>query len=386
MRILFAGDMAFKYFDEFPGTEKAYKTFGETAEVFSEYDFSVLNLENVLGNTDDFEPIIKSGPNLISEDDYIEYVDALKPSAVGMANNHSLDYGDGALYHTVQLLKDRNYQVFGVGENIEEAYKPAVFEKDGIKVAIIGVCENEFGIAEKNSPGTAGYRLGRVSRSIADAKEKGMLPIIYFHGGNEFNPFPSPGKVELYRHFIELGAKAVIAMHTHCPQGYEIYAGCPIVYSMGNFFFYKDKNENTLPSWYYGYMTVLDITDNEITLDVIPYRFDKYNHTLLSGKDKEKFMKNLDELSRPIQDEDKLQSLFDAWSVMWGIDRYMLSVVSTEETRKGGAEENKATKNVFSCEAHNELLINSYKILYDESRKKAETDIKAIEYYQNVEI
>ena len=41
MKILFAGDMAFKYFDEFPGKEKAFETFSETAKVFSEYDFSV---------------------------------------------------------------------------------------------------------------------------------------------------------------------------------------------------------------------------------------------------------------------------------------------------------------------------------------------------------
>lgn len=386
MKILFAGDMAFKYFDEFPGKEKAYETFRETAKVFSECDFSILNLENVFGEENDYDPIIKSGPNLISEDNYIDYIDALNPSAVGMANNHSLDYGNDALQHTINLLKERQYQVFGVGENIEEAYKPAVFEKDGINVAVVGVCENEFGIAEKNAPGTAGYRLSRVSRAIAEAEKNGMIPIIYFHGGNEFNPFPSPGKVELYRHFIDMGAKAVIAMHTHCPQGYEIYSGCPIVYSMGNFFFYKDKNINYIPSWYYGYMTVLDITRDKISLDVIPYSYDKYIHTPLSGEEKERFLKYIDDLNKPIQDEDRLQSLFDAWSVMWGIERYMLCVVSNDEMRHGGAEENKATKNVFSCEAHNELLINSYKILYDGRRKEAEKEIETIEYFQHMQM
>ena len=70
--------------------------------------------------------------------------------------------------------------------------------------------------------------------------------------------FPSPAKTELYRHFVDLGARAVIAMHTHCPQGYEIYNGCPIIYSMGNFFFPLTRNR--ISTWDIGYMTMLDIT------------------------------------------------------------------------------------------------------------------------------
>lgn len=68
--------------------------------------------------------------------------------------------------------------------------------------------------------------------------------------------------MELYRHFIDLGAEAVIAMHTHCPQGYEFYNGKPIVYSMGNFFFPHKKDKEK--SWYHGYMSELDISRDGI--------------------------------------------------------------------------------------------------------------------------
>ena len=53
------------------------------------------------------------------------------------------------------------------------------------------------------------------------------------------------GKTELYRHFIDIGAAAVIAMHTHCPQGYEIYNGAPIVYSKG--VAVRDNSPKTAP-------------------------------------------------------------------------------------------------------------------------------------------
>ena len=105
---------------------------------------------------------------------------------------------------TMKLLKQKGYVTIGAGKNIDEAYEPAILEKDGVRVAVIAVCENEPGIAEEHQAGSAGYSLSRVSNAIWEAKERGELPIIFFHGGNEYNPFPSPGKTELYRHFVDI--------------------------------------------------------------------------------------------------------------------------------------------------------------------------------------
>ena len=259
MKILFAADMSFNYVPNLPSAAEAAGVMRETAAYFRRADFSVINLENIFGDPADHTPIEKSGPNLISHEGFCAYLDALKPTVVGLANNHGGDYGESALLQTAALLKKKGYTVIGAGKNAGEAYRPAILEKDGVRVAVIAVCENEFGCAGRNSAGTAGYHLTRLTKAILSAKEAGMLPIVYFHGGNEYNPFPSPGKVALYRHFIDLGARAVIAMHTHCPQGYEWYEGCPIVYSMGNFFF-PSEGENTPPGikaiWFVWIWTV----------------------------------------------------------------------------------------------------------------------------------
>lgn len=386
MNILFASDMSFNYFLKFPGNDAVMQTMGETRKIFSAADFSVVNLENIFGEESCFEPIVKSGPNLISSDEFISYIDVLNPTAVGMANNHCGDYGAGAIRHTVKLLKERQYRVFGAGENIEEAYKPTIFEKDGIKVSVTAVCENEFGIAAENSPGAAGYSLAKVAKNISSSREQGMIPVIYFHGGNERNPFPSPGKVELYRHFIDMGAKAVIAMHTHCPQGFETYRGCPIIYSMGNFFFPKPPEAAVLPSWNYGYMTMLNITQEDISFDILPYHFDMNSHTMLKNAEKEDFLKYMSVLNAPIADENRLKSLFDGWCVISGLDGYIKSVNYSDETEKGGAEAVVHIKNIFSCEAHNELIKNSLNILYGGRRGDAEAQIETITRLQNMEI
>lgn len=382
MKLLFAADMSFNYFDAFPGKKQAVEAMAEAAALFRKADYSMVNLENIFGNKEEGEPIIKSGPNLISEDSFGEYVYALKPDIVGMANNHTKDYGEGAMFHTMQLLAERGYTCIGAGHNLEEAYRPAKISKDGVHVAVIAVCENEFGIATENQSGTAGYRLGRVSAAIKSALKEGYKPIIYFHGGNERNPFPSPGKVELYRHFIDLGAEAVIAMHTHCPQGYEFYLGKPIVYSMGNFFFPTTKQMEK--SWFYGYMSELELTKQGVRLEIYPYKFDFEKLTMLQGEEKSEFLKYMQCLCEPIGNEDKLQQLFDSWCLTQGY-AIILTRYKEELFADGHAFEVKGLKNLFNCEAHNELMKNTFMMLFESRMEEARPGVERIKKLQNME-
>jgi len=383
MKVLFAADMSFNYMDAVPKNGEAMRIMTKTAEIFRKADYSIVNLENIFGNKEDYEPIPKSGPNLIANDKYIEYIDILNPTAVGLANNHSRDFGDGAFFHTMDMLKKRGYQLCGAGENVQKAYEPAIFDDGTTKVHIIAVCENEFGTATKTSAGTAGFSLGRVTDAINKALSDCAEPVIYFHGGNEQNPFPSPGKRELYRHFVDLGARAVIAMHTHCPQGYEIYNGCPVIYSMGNFFFPHTKSHNT--TWNMGYMTMLDITKENLSVEIIPYTFDMDKHTPLEGEKKDNFMKYLSELSDAISDEDKILELFEAWCTMIGIGAYIRHVSFCEEMYDD-AWKVSPVKNIFSCEAHAELMKHTFRLIHEGRVDAAKKLVPYIEKMRNVKL
>ena len=384
MRILFAADMSLNFIPAIEDRAAVEAIMGDTAQVFRSSDFSVVNQENIFGSEDAYSPIVKSGPNLISDPSTAAFLDVLAPTVVGFANNHTGDFGPEAMFDTMAMIRERGMLPIGAGANLEEAYQPAILEKDGIKVAVIAVCENEFGTAGENTPGSAGYRLGMLTGAIRKARERGELPIVYFHGGNETNPFPSVGKVELYRHFVDLGAAAVIAMHTHCPQGYEMYDGCPIVYSMGNFFF--PAKWDSIPTWSLGYMAMLDITAEGITLDTIPYRFDFEHHTLLTGQEKENFDAYLQELCTPIGDPCKLSRLFDAWTVIGGLNGYVRAVNYHPEMVAEGAESVKALKNVFSCEAHNELVKNTLKLIFEGRCADYQEEVDYIKRLQNVKI
>lgn len=371
MKILFASDLGFRGLDTYIGDKAVENMFADLIPVLNDADFRMVNLETPFsgGNA----PIVKDGPNISALDDFIYALRVMNIDLVGLANNHTGDFGvDGVLY-TLDMLDKNGYPHVGAGKNIEEAYKPYVLSKGGVNVSVLAVCENEFGTASKNSPGSAGYRLGKVCNCIAAEKEKGNYVVVYFHGGNEENPYPSPAKQELYRLFADIGANAVVAMHTHCPQGYEIYKGKPIIYSMGNFFFHPKKtptDEDLKKAYYYGYMTMLDFEDGKVSYKLFPYHYNTEKMELLKGERLEKFMKHMEEITAPIHDEDELLRYFEGWSLLGGA--VYAARTKFEPTMIDDSELVKQVKNVFSCEAHNEVVKAYLKLCYDGETKRAE--------------
>lgn len=386
MKILFAGDFSVSYFDRILSIEEMYKCFEDVRPIFENTDYSMVNLECVLYDGDS-EPIKKSGPNLRGHTSFINCLKYLGINVAGLANNHTGDYGDDAIFKTIDLLKENKIASIGAGKNIDEAYEPYIFEKDGLNVAVIAACENEFGVADSLNAGTAGFDLFKVSEVIKSAKKKADKVIFYFHGGNEHNPFPSPEKTKLYRYIAEIGADAVIAMHTHCPQGYEIYNGKPIVYSMGNFFFpYKPSdNKPKTSTWFFGYMTQLNITKKDITIDIIPYRFGGEDDplVLLKGDEKIKFMDYLKEITEPISDNKKIERLFNIWCTIVGL-QYAKFLKYSEDMENNGTKLCANLKNNFSCEAHNELLKNTLNLCYRNEIEKYKLLQDEILRYQNI--
>lgn len=336
MKLLFTGDVNFR--------GKGKLTWEESKQILTEVqpwldlaDFRIPNLETPLADKEKHNPIKKSGPNLISAPENIVFLQALGADAVTLANNHIGDYGEGAAADTVALLDQKGMLHAGAGKNIETAYKAFRLEKEDISVSVLSVCENEFGMAEENAWGSAGYDPRRLFSCIRQEKEKSDCVIVVFHGGNEFNPLPSPDTMERYRLICDMGADAVIAGHTHCPQGYEIYDGKPIVYSMGNFLFQSSSPKVPGDSWHYGYMTMLTLGNSVraelegenivrentvqentagITLQVIPYKFNPKATTItvFVGEEKNQMMEYLDKLSKIMQNPGELSSYFMGWA------------------------------------------------------------------------
>ena len=385
MKILFMGDANFSRWGRALTKADAEYMLSDVKPYLEDADFRVVNMEEPLGDINKYEPISKSGPNLISSAENICFYNELNTDIAVLANNHIGDFGEEATKDTLDLLDSIGMKHIGAGKNIDEAYNAVVLEKDGVTVSVISVCENEFGIATKNTYGSAGYNALRLFKKIQEEKAKSDNVIVVFHGGDEENPIPSPDCTERYRLIIEFGADAIIAGHTHCPQGYEYYNGKPIIYSMGNFIFQSGRGisgalEDLSRAWFYGYMVMADVTKEGVKIaELIPYRFNNpaTKVSVFKGEDKQKMLDYIEELSEFIQDEELMYKHYIGWMaerLQWRIIRDPRE--ETEQVRLN------AYKNILTCEAHHSVVKQGYKLFMEHKMDyalslKAEADERA---------
>ena len=364
MKILFTGDVNFGGISDMTA-EKAEEILANVRPYLNKADIIVPNLECPLTAEGKHQPIKKSGPPLVCAPENIVFLKSIGANAVTAANNHTGDFGEGGVLDTLALLRENGIEYAGAGENIGAAYAALRFERDGERVSVLSVCENEFGIAGENKAGAAGFQPRRLLAAVRREKAVSDKVVVVFHGGTEFYPLPSPDTVERYRFVIDMGADAVIAGHTHCPQGWEMYDGKPIVYSLGNFMFKALKPKAANDPWFYGYFVILDTKD--MSFEAVPYRYDKDTAiiTPFEGDDKRRFMDYLAKISAIIGDAEELANYFEGWCYSHAL------YPKLPEAYGENAHKSPANLNIVRCEAHNSVLRTYMNTLYLETEDKA---------------
>lgn len=236
VRIVFAGDVML---DGGPGHVVAHggDPFAEFDSILRGADIAVCNLECVIGEGGEqvLKPYTFRGAR--------EGIPLLKKyfSAVNVANNHSGDFGKKSFLNQLTLLKKADLPYFGGGRDREEAYRPLILDRNGMRIALLGF--NRFPpksyIAGEHEPGIAWLDEADVLKAIKSAREEHHADIVipYLHWGKENCTEPTAEQKELARRLIDGGANAIIGAHPHVIQTVDVYKGCPIVYSLGNMVF-----------------------------------------------------------------------------------------------------------------------------------------------------
>jgi poly-gamma-glutamate capsule biosynthesis protein CapA/YwtB (metallophosphatase superfamily) len=186
-------------------------------------------------------------------------------NVVSFASNHCMDWGREAFFDTIDNLKKQNLYAIGVGENIEEARKPAIIECNGTKIAFLAYntilpqnywadvdrpgCVPLRGLTlyeqiEHDQPGTPcrihtfPHRddLKAMVSDIKKAKSQADLVIVSMHWGIHFIPAVlADYQREMAHVAIDSGADLILGHHAHILKGIEVYAGKVIFYSLSNF-------------------------------------------------------------------------------------------------------------------------------------------------------
>jgi poly-gamma-glutamate synthesis protein (capsule biosynthesis protein) len=206
---------------------------------------------------------------------------------VGTANN--VAYGRDNILQTAKLLEASGIAHAGSGKNIDEAHKPAIIERKGVKFGFLQYTARWYSedaqMATATAPGVARLKsedgvtidagdLERVRADIRTLRPLVDIIVVSHHNRDGATPVqfgaaapaaaanrPRTGtpadrtKSEEYQKqfahvALDTGADLVFGHGTHTVQGVEIYNGKPILYAIGHSAFdqpgYEDSKDGVV--------------------------------------------------------------------------------------------------------------------------------------------
>jgi poly-gamma-glutamate synthesis protein (capsule biosynthesis protein) len=191
---------------------------------------------------------------------------ALKASntmVVGVANN--VASGRENILKSLRVLDENGISHVGAGRNIEEAHKPAIVERKGVRIGFLQYTarwyREEDMIATPTEPGVAKIAsfdgitidpkdVERLRADIKALRPRVDIVVVSQHNRDGSTPVQFGGKrgtavsrdrsrtEDYQRQFahtaLDAGADLVFGHGTHTVQGVELYKGKPILYAIGH--------------------------------------------------------------------------------------------------------------------------------------------------------
>ncbi len=203
---------------------------------------------------------------------------------VNLGNNHSQDHGKAAMLEGRRILEGVGLNPIGAGWNEAEAGKPAFFDLNGWRVAVIGfggVFPHEGWFATPDRPGMRdGDTIDRMVDAVESADRFADIVIVTIHWGVELDDRPRPEDAERARAMIAAGADAIFGHHPHRLQSLEIVDGRPVAWSLGNFVW----PSLSLAGSTTAVARVVVSPDGEIDACLIPAFIESPGHPVLTGE------------------------------------------------------------------------------------------------------
>ena len=165
--------------------------------------------------------------------------------AMGLANNHALDFGPIALRDSAARLVQKGIQPVGVRDPTGKTSDPRFFSlSDGKKIALLAISD----VGPGAEIATASRR-EELTSAIGNARSNSDLTVCFVHWGIENSELVTDEQRELARWLIDRGVDLVVGSHPHCVQPLDFYHGRPIAYSLGNLVF---DGARTIAAWNRG--------------------------------------------------------------------------------------------------------------------------------------
>jgi hypothetical protein len=185
-------------------------------------------------------------------------------NVVSIAGNKAMDWGADAMLDTIDLFHEMGIQTIGGGRNAEEARKPAIVEKDGVRVAFLGYScilregydatehragtapmrVHTFYVADDWQPGTPPRvvtypfeeDLAALQADIVKARADAHAVVVSLHMGIHNIPrVLADYQRAVARAAFDAGADLILGHHPHIPKGIEVFGDKVCFYSLSHF-------------------------------------------------------------------------------------------------------------------------------------------------------
>jgi len=245
-------------------------------------EFASVNLETQLSAT----PLTESLPKSVSFHTHTAIAPALRWAGVdyvALGNNHTFDYLDTGLERTLAALQTSGLAYSGAGTNDNQARLPHVAEVAGLPLYFFSYV-GWPGTFEPNQVASATKGGAALGTDVSIKQDMRTIPpaalgVIQYHSGLEYASAPPLAEETQLKLAVDNGADLAIGHHSHVVQGYEVYKGKLLAYSLGNFVF-----DQYLPSTQAAMLLFVWYDDDRFyRAEVVPLHINGYIPTPATG-------------------------------------------------------------------------------------------------------
>jgi len=164
---------------------------------------------------------------------------------LGLANNHTLDYGPEGLAETVTRLHEVGIATVGAGPDQADAARPVIRDVGGMRLAFLAfnTVADPDDIAGPGGWTRAMWDQTKAVSAIAAVRAEAAAVIVSLHWGYEYELRPDPAQHDIAQALLDAGADLVIGHHPHVVQGTEIRGDGFVAYSLGNLIFDQQQGD-----------------------------------------------------------------------------------------------------------------------------------------------
>ncbi len=282
--------------------------FGSVLKTLEKADLRICNLEGAFAGSST-DPRVPDIPHKESwrhsEPQMVQGLTKAGIDIVGVANN--VTYPWQALLRSLEVLDRNKIHHAGGGLNLEDAHKPVVIERNGVRFGFLSYACTVFPYqhaATRDVPGIASVRvdtyykpvrnldkpgmpmitvtipdaeeLARMVNDVHELRKKADIIIVSYHWGVSDRDELIDYQVTIAHSAVEAGADVVMGHGNHMVAAVEMFRDKPIFYGLGNFVFDWSKMRDRHKD---GLAVKLDIKGKMIDrVSFVPLRRDENNN------------------------------------------------------------------------------------------------------------